>query len=219
MKSNRVHPSRSKRSRSPSQESFDSTLTFDRETGCCEGGCQRWCTQRCVCLLLICLLVVAVVAVAVALGVVFGVPKISGVNRECQTTLNQSGFLCDDRITCISPSKVCNQRSDCTGGADESTQYCCECTSDAAPQSVAATLVPKLTQPTPSRVPSYSCAGTGRRGRTRTSCATCTTTAGTAPTKQRRSAPCVAGGAAPPSSFRTATASQPRAAMTRCRTA
>ncbi|XP_078723869.1 low-density lipoprotein receptor class A domain-containing protein 1 [Lampetra fluviatilis] len=124
MKSNRVHPSRSKRSRSPSQESFDSTLTFDRETGCCEGGCQRWCTQRCVCLIFICLLVVAVVAVAVALGVVYGVPKISGVNRECQTTLNQSGFLCDDRITCISPSKVCNQRSDCTGGADESTQYC-----------------------------------------------------------------------------------------------
>ncbi|XP_030630572.1 low-density lipoprotein receptor class A domain-containing protein 1-like [Chanos chanos] len=46
------------------------------------------------------------------------------VNRDCRTPQNGTGFLCDDRITCIQPSDLCNGAYNCPSGADESKQLC-----------------------------------------------------------------------------------------------
>lgn len=45
-------------------------------------------------------------------------------SRYCVTSNNSTGFLCDDRITCLLPSQVCNSASDCGNGEDEATSLC-----------------------------------------------------------------------------------------------
>ncbi|XP_041696976.1 low-density lipoprotein receptor class A domain-containing protein 1-like [Coregonus clupeaformis] len=46
------------------------------------------------------------------------------VGRICRTEDNVTGFLCDDRVTCIPPSDLCNGVVTCPKGADEDTHMC-----------------------------------------------------------------------------------------------
>uniref|UniRef100_A0AAZ3SLW5 LDLRAD1-like C-terminal domain-containing protein n=1 Tax=Oncorhynchus tshawytscha TaxID=74940 RepID=A0AAZ3SLW5_ONCTS len=46
------------------------------------------------------------------------------VNRVCRTADNATGFLCDNRLTCIPPSDLCNGVVTCPKGADEDTHMC-----------------------------------------------------------------------------------------------
>uniref|UniRef100_A0A8C4S5V9 Low density lipoprotein receptor class A domain containing 1 n=1 Tax=Erpetoichthys calabaricus TaxID=27687 RepID=A0A8C4S5V9_ERPCA len=46
------------------------------------------------------------------------------VNRICKTANNRTGFLCDDRATCVLPSAVCNGVSNCYNSEDENPQMC-----------------------------------------------------------------------------------------------
>ncbi|XP_069075241.1 low-density lipoprotein receptor class A domain-containing protein 1-like [Pleurodeles waltl] len=70
------------------------------------------------------LLVLLAVAAVITVGIIFGVPAHQPVNRQCKTASNKSGFLCDDRTTCLSAASVCNRKLDCSGGEDESNEYC-----------------------------------------------------------------------------------------------
>lgn len=44
--------------------------------------------------------------------------------RECKASSGQTGFLCDDRSTCIAASALCDGKVDCGNGEDESRRYC-----------------------------------------------------------------------------------------------
>ncbi|XP_070295198.1 low-density lipoprotein receptor class A domain-containing protein 1 isoform X1 [Salvelinus sp. IW2-2015] len=91
---------------------------------CCRPSC-RCCSRRAVCLSSIILTVGTVLAViGVILTLVFGIPKSPPVNRVCRTADNATGFLCDDRVTCIPPSDLCNGVVTCPKGADEDTHLC-----------------------------------------------------------------------------------------------
>ncbi|XP_051785522.1 low-density lipoprotein receptor class A domain-containing protein 1-like isoform X2 [Erpetoichthys calabaricus] len=44
--------------------------------------------------------------------------------RTCSLQSNSSGFLCDDRTTCLTASRICDGKVDCHNGEDESKLYC-----------------------------------------------------------------------------------------------
>ncbi|XP_051653504.1 low-density lipoprotein receptor class A domain-containing protein 1 [Manacus candei] len=46
------------------------------------------------------------------------------VNRFCTAPSNRTGFLCDDRVTCIPSSWVCDRVSNCRNGEDEQEKLC-----------------------------------------------------------------------------------------------
>lgn len=48
------------------------------------------------------------------------------VNRICTAPNNKTGFLCDDRVTCVPASWVCDRASNCRNGEDEQEQLCGE---------------------------------------------------------------------------------------------
>ncbi|XP_051553065.1 low-density lipoprotein receptor class A domain-containing protein 1-like isoform X2 [Myxocyprinus asiaticus] len=90
----------------------------------CYGECCscRCCTRRAACIsgiLLSCMIFSAVVLV-----LVFAIPEPPPINRDCRTPQNGSGFLCDDRVTCIPPSDLCNGAPNCPSGTDEDKLIC-----------------------------------------------------------------------------------------------
>ncbi|XP_074732111.1 low-density lipoprotein receptor class A domain-containing protein 1 isoform X3 [Strix uralensis] len=46
------------------------------------------------------------------------------VNRFCTASNNRTGFLCDDGVTCIPASQVCDRVSSCRNGEDEQEKLC-----------------------------------------------------------------------------------------------
>uniref|UniRef100_A0A8C0UK05 Low density lipoprotein receptor class A domain containing 1 n=1 Tax=Cyanistes caeruleus TaxID=156563 RepID=A0A8C0UK05_CYACU len=46
------------------------------------------------------------------------------VSRFCTAPNNKTGFLCDDRVTCVPASWVCDRVSNCRNGEDEQEQLC-----------------------------------------------------------------------------------------------
>ncbi|XP_006133526.3 low-density lipoprotein receptor class A domain-containing protein 1 isoform X1 [Pelodiscus sinensis] len=117
---NRTHPQRGF-----GGISFDSTKSSIEERDCCQ-ECGMWlsCTRRCLCVSLIALLILGVVGAAIGLTVTFGLPPPTPVNRFCVTSGNQTGFLCDDRVTCLPASRICNRIRDCVNGEDEQEKLC-----------------------------------------------------------------------------------------------
>ncbi|XP_075040130.1 low-density lipoprotein receptor class A domain-containing protein 1 [Mixophyes fleayi] len=114
---NRTYPKR----KSMDTTSFGSTVTMlsrEEKDMCCG------CTRRCVCTIAVILIVLMIVAAAIACTAVLALPAKSPESRYCLTSNNYTGFLCDDRITCLLPSQVCNSASDCGNGEDESTSLC-----------------------------------------------------------------------------------------------
>ncbi|NWR82666.1 LRAD1 protein, partial [Furnarius figulus] len=61
---------------------------------------------------------------AAGLGVALGLLPWAPVNRFCTAPSNQTGFLCDDRVTCIPASWVCDRASHCRNGEDEQEKLC-----------------------------------------------------------------------------------------------
>ncbi|XP_069088740.1 low-density lipoprotein receptor class A domain-containing protein 1 [Pleurodeles waltl] len=95
------------------------------EEDCCKScstvGC---CSRRFLCISAAVLLALAAIAVAIGCATAFGIPARTPVNRYCMTSANQTGFLCDDRVTCISASNVCNGIKSCLNGEDEEPTLC-----------------------------------------------------------------------------------------------
>ncbi|XP_042317616.1 low-density lipoprotein receptor class A domain-containing protein 1 [Sceloporus undulatus] len=82
------------------------------------------CTRRCICISAIGFVILAIIAAAIILIVTVGIPPYTAVNRLCVTTSNQTGFLCDNRETCIPASQVCDTRRNCINGEDEQDTLC-----------------------------------------------------------------------------------------------
>ncbi|XP_069482646.1 low-density lipoprotein receptor class A domain-containing protein 1-like [Ambystoma mexicanum] len=122
MRSNRVFPHRQDRDiYSVSSAGSDSQRSLHSYHGKDARGCSQ---RRCLLVTGAALLVLGAVAAALALGVIFGIPAKQPMARQCRTTSNTSGFLCDDRATCIPAASLCNEKQDCSNGEDESTEYC-----------------------------------------------------------------------------------------------
>uniref|UniRef100_A0A8C0UHL6 Low density lipoprotein receptor class A domain containing 1 n=1 Tax=Cyanistes caeruleus TaxID=156563 RepID=A0A8C0UHL6_CYACU len=78
-------------------------------------GARPGCTQRHLCISAVLLLVLAA---ALALGVALALlPRAPGC-------IPRTGFLCDDRVTCVPASWVCDRVSNCRNGEDEQEQLC-----------------------------------------------------------------------------------------------
>ncbi|XP_059583625.1 low-density lipoprotein receptor class A domain-containing protein 1 [Alligator mississippiensis] len=94
-------------------------------TDCCK-ECTAWlrCTRRCVCVSAVALFVLGIIAAIIGLAVTFGIPPRTPVNRFCVTSNNRTGFLCDDRESCIPAHQVCNRIRECANGEDEQETLC-----------------------------------------------------------------------------------------------
>ncbi|XP_053325988.1 low-density lipoprotein receptor class A domain-containing protein 1 [Spea bombifrons] len=114
---NRTYP----KGRNFDNNSFGSTETMleKEEKDCCHG-----CTRKCVCITALVLFMLIIIAVAIALATVFALPARTPESRLCTTADNLTGYLCDDRITCLLPSQVCNSANDCGNGEDEAASLC-----------------------------------------------------------------------------------------------
>ncbi|NXP04224.1 LRAD1 protein, partial [Thinocorus orbignyianus] len=66
------------------------------------------------------LVLMTVMGLAVALGLLQRAP----VNRICVASNSQPGFLCDDEVTCIPASQVCDRVSNCRNREDEQEELC-----------------------------------------------------------------------------------------------
>ncbi|CAM4616874.1 unnamed protein product [Caretta caretta] len=105
--------------------SFDSTKFSPEERDHCH-ECRAClsCTRRCLCISIIALLALGVVGAVIGFAVTFGLPPPTPVNRFCVTSGNQTGFLCDDRVTCLPASRICNRIRECVNGEDEQEKLC-----------------------------------------------------------------------------------------------
>ncbi|KAM4722920.1 low-density lipoprotein receptor class A domain-containing protein 1 [Rhinophrynus dorsalis] len=120
---NRTHPKR----RSLDAASFGSTVSMlsNEEKDCCHCCTKAFCcSRRCVCITVVVLLLLVIIAVVLAVTTTLALPARTPESRFCLTSENYTGFLCDDRITCLLPSKVCNSANDCGNGEDETTSLC-----------------------------------------------------------------------------------------------
>uniref|UniRef100_A0A8C5I8Y0 Low density lipoprotein receptor class A domain containing 1 n=1 Tax=Junco hyemalis TaxID=40217 RepID=A0A8C5I8Y0_JUNHY len=91
--------------------------------GCCHRcGARPGCTQRRLCISALALLALAA-AVASVVAALALLPR-APVNRLCTAPNNRTGFLCDDRVTCVPASWVCDRVSNCRNGEDEQEQLC-----------------------------------------------------------------------------------------------
>ncbi|XP_032922834.1 low-density lipoprotein receptor class A domain-containing protein 1 isoform X2 [Catharus ustulatus] len=113
---NKTHPQRN------GDVATGSTASFSGDRGCCHPcGAHTGCTQRPLCISAVALLVlVAALASGLALALLLRTP----VNRLCTAPNNKTGFLCDDRVTCVPASQVCDNISNCRNGEDEQEQLC-----------------------------------------------------------------------------------------------
>ncbi|XP_026521699.1 low-density lipoprotein receptor class A domain-containing protein 1 isoform X1 [Notechis scutatus] len=99
--------------------------TTHDQPDCCR-KCFSWtlCTRRCICVSAISLTILGIIIAIITLAVTVGIPPPSPVNRLCVTTSKQTGFLCDNRETCIPASEVCDTRQNCANGEDEQEALC-----------------------------------------------------------------------------------------------
>eukprot|EP00062_Callorhinchus_milii_P022656 gi/632980662/ref/XP_007907159.1/ PREDICTED: low-density lipoprotein receptor class A domain-containing protein 1 [Callorhinchus milii] len=84
------------------------------------GGCSRLCWS----ITGLVLLLLGLLGAAVVCGILFGIPLPTAAQRFCATVSNTSGFLCDDRVTCLQPSQVCDRARGCVTGEDEDPALC-----------------------------------------------------------------------------------------------
>ncbi|NWZ84855.1 LRAD1 protein, partial [Poecile atricapillus] len=65
-----------------------------------------------------------ILTAALASGVALALLPRAPVSRFCTAPNNKTGFLCDDRVTCVPASWVCDRVSNCRNGEDEREQLC-----------------------------------------------------------------------------------------------
>ncbi|KAG9332143.1 hypothetical protein JZ751_015769 [Albula glossodonta] len=138
VRSNKTHP----KEHSLAFGSAVTLLAQHKKDSCGDLFSCRCCSRRCFCISGIVFVALATIATALILIMIFGIPLRPLVHRFCSTMQNQSGFLCDDSVTCIQPSGVCNGVQDCPSGADEDPHMCsyvhlCVNTVTASPDSCA----------------------------------------------------------------------------------
>ncbi|XP_068117566.1 low-density lipoprotein receptor class A domain-containing protein 1-like [Hyperolius riggenbachi] len=81
--------------------------------------------RKCFCITVIVLLTLGAISGFITLGVIFGIPQNENeYTRECKTSSGTTGFLCDDRTTCIAASSLCDGQVNCANGEDEAKRYC-----------------------------------------------------------------------------------------------
>ncbi|XP_058277688.1 low-density lipoprotein receptor class A domain-containing protein 1 [Hirundo rustica] len=114
---NKTHPQRN-----GDVTTFASTESFSGERGRCHPcGARTGCTQRHLCISAVVLLVLGA---ALASGLALALLPRAPANRFCTAPNNRTGFLCDDRVTCVPASWVCDSISNCRNGEDEQEQLC-----------------------------------------------------------------------------------------------
>uniref|UniRef100_UPI00398F09A0 low-density lipoprotein receptor class A domain-containing protein 1-like isoform X2 n=1 Tax=Pristiophorus japonicus TaxID=55135 RepID=UPI00398F09A0 len=126
MNSNRIYPSRFKVGDVTSISSdvysqFGSQISLAHDN---QKDCRNCCPRRCLLITSIISLILGAMAAALACGIIFGIPPKQPITRQCKTTSDTDGFLCDDRRTCITSTQMCNGKVDCSNGEDESNLYC-----------------------------------------------------------------------------------------------
>ncbi|KAM4641549.1 low-density lipoprotein receptor class A domain-containing protein 1 [Discoglossus pictus] len=118
---NRTHP------QSLDSISFGSSVTIisHKDKDCCPGCCGvSGSSRRCVCITAVVLLLLMVIAAIIACTVTLALPSRTPESRLCVRSDNVTGFLCNDRISCLLPSQVCDGASDCGNGEDEEAAMC-----------------------------------------------------------------------------------------------
>ncbi|XP_027708556.1 low-density lipoprotein receptor class A domain-containing protein 1 isoform X1 [Vombatus ursinus] len=115
---NRIFPQPRTLDGNPARES----KTLESEEDCC--GPFSCCTRRGFWISAWTLLLLTLLTFIIWLVSSFGLPPPSQMTRACATTSNQTGFLCDDRDTCIPASLVCDHVRSCTHGEDEEEALC-----------------------------------------------------------------------------------------------
>uniref|UniRef100_A0A5F8GFK1 Low density lipoprotein receptor class A domain containing 1 n=1 Tax=Monodelphis domestica TaxID=13616 RepID=A0A5F8GFK1_MONDO len=96
--------------------------TFAGEEDC--GGPFSCCSRRGFWLSVWALLLLVSLTAVLWLVSSFGLPPPAPVTRACATASNQTGFLCDDRQTCVPASLVCDGVRTCPRGEDEDSALC-----------------------------------------------------------------------------------------------
>ncbi|XP_078420081.1 low-density lipoprotein receptor class A domain-containing protein 1-like isoform X1 [Cetorhinus maximus] len=126
MSSNRVYPTRFKgvdvtSVSTDAYSQFGSQMSLNHDK---HEGCRNCCPRRCVLITCVILLILGAMAAALACAIIFGIPPKQPITRLCKTTSGTNGFLCDDRKTCLTSTRMCNGKVDCSNGEDESNLYC-----------------------------------------------------------------------------------------------
>uniref|UniRef100_A0A8C6ZU67 Low density lipoprotein receptor class A domain containing 1 n=1 Tax=Nothoprocta perdicaria TaxID=30464 RepID=A0A8C6ZU67_NOTPE len=62
--------------------------------------------------------------VLAALATIVGLAATLGLLLHVPASNNRTGFLCDDGVTCVPASHVCNRIRDCRNGEDEQEKLC-----------------------------------------------------------------------------------------------
>ncbi|XP_020843481.1 low-density lipoprotein receptor class A domain-containing protein 1 [Phascolarctos cinereus] len=115
---NRIFPQPRTSDGNPAGES----KTFESEEDCCSPfSC---CTRRGFWISAWTLLLLGLLTLILWLVSSFGLPPPSPMTRACATASNQTGFLCDDRETCIPASLLCDRVRSCAHGEDEEEALC-----------------------------------------------------------------------------------------------
>ncbi|XP_019812985.2 low-density lipoprotein receptor class A domain-containing protein 1 isoform X8 [Bos indicus] len=94
------------------------------------------CSRRGACLSAFLMLLLTALAALIALVAILGPPPRTPGAQACVTQTNRTGFLCDDRSSCIPASSVCDGVRACAHGEDEEEALC-----RAVPQSLPGFLV------------------------------------------------------------------------------
>ncbi|XP_058270206.1 low-density lipoprotein receptor class A domain-containing protein 1-like [Hemibagrus wyckioides] len=89
-------------------------------------GCSghRCCNRRALCVSATLLCCIGLGALGVGVSLTLLVSRPPAYVRDCLIAENASGFLCDDRVTCVPASGLCNGMSSCPDGADEDRLMC-----------------------------------------------------------------------------------------------
>ncbi|XP_038608547.1 low-density lipoprotein receptor class A domain-containing protein 1 [Tachyglossus aculeatus] len=89
-----------------------------------EPGLPACCSRKGACIIATGGLLLGAIAAATVLLASFGLPTPDPGPRACVSTENRTGFLCDDRETCIPARKVCDRFRHCARGEDEDEALC-----------------------------------------------------------------------------------------------
>ncbi|XP_070642597.1 low-density lipoprotein receptor class A domain-containing protein 1 isoform X1 [Bos indicus] len=82
------------------------------------------CSRRGACLSAFLMLLLTALAALIALVAILGPPPRTPGAQACVTQTNRTGFLCDDRSSCIPASSVCDGVRACAHGEDEEEALC-----------------------------------------------------------------------------------------------
>ncbi|XP_070224095.1 low-density lipoprotein receptor class A domain-containing protein 1 isoform X2 [Bos mutus] len=99
------------------QQPFAKCISTSDCSPCC-------CSRRGACLSAFLMLLLTALAALIALVAILGPPPRTPGAQACVTQTNRTGFLCNDRSSCIPASSVCDGVRACAHGEDEEEALC-----------------------------------------------------------------------------------------------